>query len=283
MCVDYRALNKITVKNRYPLPRIDDLFDRLQGASYFSSFDLSQGYHQIRLSDSDVPKTAFNTPLGHFEFRVLSFGLTNAPATFQSVMNGIFGHLPFCLVYLDDILVFSKTLDEHKAHLKEVLELIRSHKLFCKLSKCYFLKRELEYLGHLVGERGIRVNPKKVEAVNQFPRPTTVSELRSFLGLANYFRKFIPKYASVAAPLTRQTGKNATLEWDQACDTAFAELKRLLTIAPVLALPDPDKSFVIESDASIVGIGAVLLQDGKPVAYESRKLCPAEKNYTTTE
>ena len=270
MCIDYRALNKITIKNRYPLPRIDDLFDRLQGAQYFSSFDLSQGYHQIRMTDEDVPKTAFNSPVGHFEFCVLSFGLTNAPATFQTVMNGIFGSTPFCLVYLDDILVFSKTLEEHRVHLRTALELIRENQLYCKLSKCSFLKRELEYLGHLISAEGLRVNPKKVAALTKFPRPQVTTELRSFLGMANYFRKFIKNYATIAAPLSSQTGKNAVLTWPPECEAAFVEVKRLLTSAPVLALPDPDKTFVIESDASITGIGAVLLQDEKPVAYESR-------------
>ena len=283
MCIDYRAINKITVKNRYPLPRIDDLFDKLQGAQYFSSFDLSQGYHQIRMTDEDIPKTAFNTPQGHFEFLVLSFGLTNAPATFQTVMNGIFGSVPFALVYLDDILVFSKTEAEHLEHLRHVLGLIRENQLYCKLSKCSFFQRELEYLGHLVGAQGVRVNPAKVTAVEQFPRPKNVSELRSFLGLANYFRKFIRDYAKIAAPLTGQTGKNHILQWDGASDQAFKLVKKRLTEAPVLALPNPDKTYVVETDASVVGLGAVLLQDGMPIAYESRKLTSAERNYTTTE
>ena len=283
MCIDYRAINKITVKNRYPLPRIDDLLDKLQGSKCFSSLDLSQGYHQIRITDEDIPKTAFNTHMGHYEFRVLSFGLTNAPATFQSVMNKIFGHLDFCLVYLDDILIFSQNEEEHRKHLEEVLSLVQKEKLYCKLSKCSFLQKELEYLGHIVSSDGIKVNPKKIEAVKAFPRPSNVSELRSFLGLANYFRKFIKDYARIAAPLTAQTGKNAHLNWCSKCECAFRTLKQRLSEAPVLALPDPSKTFVIESDASVEGIGAVLLQDGHPVAYESRKLSGAERNYTTTE
>ena len=283
MCVDYRALNKITVKNRYPLPRIDDLFDRLQGAKFFTSFDLSQGYHQIRMSDEDVPKTAFNTPMGHFEFRVLSFGLTNAPATFQTVMNGIFGGLPYATVYLDDILVFSKTEEEHAEHLRTVLELIRQHKLYVKLSKCSFLKEEVEYLGFLVGANGVRVNPAKVKAVMEFPTPTTVSELRSFLGLTNYFRKFIQSYATVAAPLTAQTGKGNVLHWTDECRQAFEQIKALLADAPTMVLPDRTKTYEVVTDASIVGLGAGLLQDGHPIAFESRKLSKAERNYTTTE
>ena len=283
MCIDYRALNKITVKNRYPLPRIDDLLDKLQGSKFFSSLDLSQGYHQIKITDEDVPKTAFNTHIGHFEFRVLSFGLTNAPATFQTVMNGIFGGLRYCLVYLDDILIFSNSEKEHREHLRAVLQLVREHRLYCKLSKCAFLQKEVEYLGHIVSHEGIKVNPKKIEAVNAFPRPQTVSELRSFLGLANYFRKFIENYARIASPLTKQTGKNVHVDWTPECEAAFRALKHKLCNAPVLALPDPDKTFVIESDASIEGLGAVLLQDGRPVAYESRKLSSAERNYTTTE
>ena len=189
MCVDYRALNKLTVKNKYPLPRIDDLLDQLQGATVFSSLDLTSGYHQIRITPEDVPKTAFNTPFGHYEFRVLSFGLTNAPATFQAVMNDIFGPYlgKFVLVYLDDILVFSKTPDEHAEHLKLVLQLLRDHLLSAKRSKCHLNTPELEFLGHIVGADGIRVDPKKTAVVKNWAVPSNVSEMRSFLGLTKAF------------------------------------------------------------------------------------------------
>ena len=184
MCIDYRALNKITVKNRYPLPRIEDLFDELQGAQYFTSLDLAQGYHQIRIPPEDVPKTAFRTPLGHFQFKVLCFGLTNAPATFQRQMNSLFAALlgKHVLVSLDDILIFSKTKEEHMAHLAEVLEILRRHNFYATLSKCHFLQGELEYLGHIVGRDGIRVDPRKVKAVQDWEPKKTVHGIRSFLG-----------------------------------------------------------------------------------------------------
>ena len=284
MCIDYRALNKVTIKNRYPLPRIDDLFDKLQGAKYFTSLDLAQGYHQIRIPDEDVPKTAFRTPLGHFQFKVLSFGLTNAPATFQAAMNKVFQHLgKFCLVYLDDILIFSKTEEEHLDHLKQVLDLLRANKYYAKISKCHFMKDELEYLGHIVGRDGIRVDPRKVKAVNDWPTPTDIHKVRSFLGLANYFRKFMLGYATVVAPLTSLTRKDVPFHWTPKCQESFERVKVMLTTAPVLQLPDPTLPYEVICDASIVGVGAVLMQAGRPVAFESRKLTPAEVRYTTTE
>ena len=285
MCVDYRALNKLTVKNRYPLPRIEDLFDMLQGAQYLSSLDLAQGYHQIRISEEDVPKTAFRTPMRHFEFRVLCFGLTNAPATFQSAMNAVFKPFigRFVAVYLDDILIFSKTKEEHLAHLRLVLETLAKHKLYATISKCKFFQHELEYLGHLVGRDGLRVDPRKVQAVKEWPEPQNVHKLRSFLGLANYFRRFMEGYSTIVSPLTNLTKKDVQWDWSPKCQEAFEKVKTLLTEAPVLKLPDPDKPFEVICDASIVGVGAVLMQEGRPVAYESRKLSPAEVRYTTTD
>jgi hypothetical protein len=205
MCIDYRALNKLTVKNRYPLPRIDDLFDQLRGAQYFSSIDLAQGYHQIRIPPEDVPKTAFRTPIGHFQFKVLCFGLTNAPATFQQVMNQIFRHQvgKFVLVYLDDILIFSKTREEHLQHLDAVLQVLKQHQFYARLHKCFFLQREIEYLGHIVGNGGIKPDPRKAKAVNDRPVPTNLHELRQFPGLANYFRKYMAGY-SISGGSTRR-------------------------------------------------------------------------------
>ena len=180
MCIDYRALNKITLKNRYPIPRIDDLFDQLQGAKYFSAIDLAQGYHQIHIPPEDVPKTVFRTPLGHFQFKVLGFGLTNAPATFQQVMNDVFKHHigQFVLVYLDDILIFSRSREEHLQHLDKVLQILQNHKLYARLHKCKFFLEELEYLGHIVGKGGIKPDPRKVQEVQQWPEPTNLHELR---------------------------------------------------------------------------------------------------------
>ncbi len=285
MVIDYRALNKLTIKNRYPLPRIDDLFDQLAGSRVFSSLDLAQGYHQIRISKEDVPKTAFRVPFGHYQFKVLSFGLTNAPATFQGVMNRIFQQYlgKFVLVYLDDILVFSKTQEEHLEHLRKVFEILRENKLFAKLTKCHFAKSELEYLGHVVGKDGIKVDPRKIETVATWARPNDVSQLRSFLGLSNYFRRFIQGYSTLVAPLTHLTRKDVKYIWTEQCQESFEGVKYALTHAPVLSLPIFGERFEVICDASLLGIGAVLLQKGRPIAFESRKLTPAEKNYTTGE
>ena len=284
MCIDYRALNNITSRNRYPLPNIADLLDRFSGATVFSSLDLASGYHQIRISEEDVPKTAFTTPFGHYEFRVLSFGLTNAPATFQAVMNRLFGHLhQFCVVYLDDILIFSKTPEEHEQHLSAVLQILEREGLYAKLKKCEFNKAELLYLGHIIGRDGIKVDPAKISCIKDWPRPSNVHELRSFLGLANYFRKFVMAFSVRAAALTKLTGKNSKFTWTEACEQSFEGLKQDLTTSPVLASPDLSKPFEVVTDACGEGIGAVLLQEGRPIAFESRKLTDPETRYTTTE
>ena len=285
MCVDYRALNKVTVKNRFPLPRIEDLFDKLRHAKVFTSLDLAQGYHQIRITDADVPKTAFRTPYGHYQWRVLSFGLTNAPATFQRLMNDIFrAHLDkFVLVYLDDILIFSNSMEEHLQHLRTVLRLLRHNKLYAQPAKCQFMQDEVAYLGHIVGRGGLRVDPKKVAAVQEWTVPQDVGQLRSFLGLTNYFRKFLENYSTVVAPLTRMTGKNVQWKWTKECQQAFVRVRNMLVHAPVLVLPDFNKPFTVVTDASDLGLGAVLLQEDHPVAFESRKLSSAEQAYHTSE
>lgn len=290
MCIDYRALNKVTVRNRYPLPRIDQLLDQLSGATVFSSLDLQSGYHLLRIREADVPKTAFRVPCvgpygGSYAYRVLPMGLTNAPATFQNAMNKVFGkHLGrFVCVYLDDILVFSKSRTEHVRHLAIVMDLLRKHRLYCKLSKCSFAQEEVKFLGHIVGKNGVQMDPSKVAVVQAWPQPTTVSELRSFLGLATYFRKFVQGFATLVRPLHLLTKATATWVWTPACEKAFQGVKYALTHAPVLAMPDFKKPFEVICDASLVGIGAVLLQEGRPVAFESRKLIPAEVNYLTTE
>ncbi|MGL5500526.1 MAG: reverse transcriptase/ribonuclease H family protein, partial [Plesiomonas shigelloides] len=285
MCVDYRALNKDTVKNRYPLPRIDDLLDQFAGATISSSLDLAQGYHQIRITPEDVPKTAFRSSIGHFEYKVLPFGLTNAPATFQNVMNDIFRPYlhKFVLVYLDDILVYSRNVEEHKRHLRIVLSTLRAHQFYAKREKCQIGKSELSYLGHIVSKEGLRVDPKKIVAVVDWATPTDVGQLRSFLGLANYFRKFVQGFSLLVAPLTNLTRKGLRWNWTAECEKAFQDVKQALVGAPVLRMPDFAKPFEVVCDASCVGIGAVLLQDGHPIAYESRKLSSAEVNYTTSE
>ena len=287
MVVDYRALNAITVKNKFPLPRIDDLFDKLQGATVFSSIDLTAAYNQIRITPEDVPKTAFRTPFGLYNWRVLCFGLSNAPATFQAVMNRVLAPFldRFVLVYLDDIIIFSNTPEEHLVHLKAVLTRLRAEKLYVKMSKCTFRRPELEWLGHIVGRDGLRTNPAKVAALADYPAPRTLTELRSFLGLANFFRRFVQGYASLVAPLTDLLrGAPARLiEWGPVQATTFAAVKRALTSAPVLTLPDPELPYEVVTDASLNGTGGLLLQEGRPLAFLSRKFSPAERNYTTGE
>jgi hypothetical protein len=284
---DWRALNNITVKNRYPLPRIDETLDRLVGAKIFTSLDLNSGYFQIRISEEDAHKTAFTTPHGQYEFKVLGQGLANSPATFQSVMNRIFApHLfKFCVVYLDDIMVYSKTPEEHYEHLRSVLQILREQKLYAKSSKCSFNKPEVKFLGHIVGRDGLKVDPAKCEVVRDWPKPIDATQVRQFIGLTNYFRKFIKDYSSIAAPLMDLTRKDTDFAatWTDIHDRAFEGLKTAMTTAPVLTIPDCNKPFELISDASLLGTGAVLLQNGHVVAYTSKKFIPAEKNYTTTE
>ena len=285
LCVDYRALNSITIKNRCTIPRIDDLLDAVSGSQYFTSLDLTSGYHQILISEEDRPKTAFRTPFGHFQFKVLIEGLTNAPATFQTVMNSIFAPYikKFVVVYIDDILIFSKTEAEHQAHVRLVLDILRREKLFATEAKSKFAQTEIQYLGHIVNAQGIRPDPKKVSAVQSWPVPKNVHDVRSFLGLCNYFRKFIAHYSSIAVPLTNLTKKSVGWDWTGRCQDAFEKLKRSLIEAPLLRTPDEKKPYDVITDASDYGLGAVLLQEGRPIAYESRKLNSAELNYTVTE
>lgn len=290
MCIDYRALNKVTVRDRYPLPRIDDLMDKLTGCTVFSSLDLQSGYHQIRITEQDVPKTAFLTPMGQYQFKVLCFGLSNAPATFQRVMNEIFQPYigKFVLVYLDDILIMSRTPEEHEHHLRLVLQKLREHKLYAKLSKCDFNRAELKFLGHIVGKHGVAVDPDKIATIANWPVPKTVKELQSFLGLANYFRRFVKHYSTVVAPLTDLVaGKNAAAytwsQWKEPELQAFHAIKAALSTAPVLALPDMSQPFEVHADASVKGTGGVLMQNGRVIAYTSQKFNKAEFNYTTTE
>ncbi|KAJ9534185.1 hypothetical protein QJQ45_007005 [Haematococcus lacustris] len=294
MCIDYRPLNRLTIKNKYPLPRLDTLLDRLHGAKVFSKLDLRQGYHQIRVAPEDIHKTAFRTRYGHFEFTVLPFGLCNAPATFQRLMNDVLHDLldDCVLVYLDDILIFSRTPQEHIAHLRRVLDLLRKHKLYAKLSKCEFGMDQTAFLGHVVSASGIACDPAKVAAVQSWPIPTTVHEVRSFLGLANYYRRFVKDFSTIAAPLTALTradghDKQGVVAWGQAQQSAFDALKQALVSAPVLIAPDPSQPYTLRCDASSIGIGAVLSQGTgsaeRVVAYHSRKLLPAERNYPTHE
>ncbi|KAL0559513.1 hypothetical protein IC582_004126 [Cucumis melo] len=283
LCIDYRELNKVTVKNRYPLPRIDDLFDQLQGATVFSKIDLRSGYHQLRIRDSDIPKTAFRSRYGHYEFIVMSFGLTNAPAVFMDLMNRVFKDFQdsFVIVFIDDILIYSKTEAEHEEHLHQVLETLRANKLYAKFSKCEFWLKKVTFLGHVVSSEGVSVDPAKIEVVTNWPRPSTVSEIRNFLGLAGYYRRFVEDFSRIASLLTQLTKKETPFVWSPACESSFQELKQKLVTAPVLTVPDGLGSFVIYSDASKKGLDCVLMQQGKVVAYASRQLKSHEQNYPT--
>ncbi|KAL0543549.1 hypothetical protein IC582_018647 [Cucumis melo] len=283
LCIDYRELNKVTVKKRYPLPRIDDLFDQLQGATVFSKVDLRSGYHQVRIKEEDVPKTAFRSRYGHYEFIVMSFGLTNAPAVFMDLMNRVFREFldTFVIVFIDDILIYSKTEAEHEEHLRMVLQTLRDNKLYAKFSKCEFWLKQVSFLGHVVSKAGVSVDPAKIEAVTGWTRPSTVSEVRSFLGLAGYYRRFEENFSRIATPLTQLTRKGVPFVWRKACEDSFQNLKQKLVTAPVLTVPDGSGSFVIYSDASKKGLGCVLMQQDKVVAYASRQLKSHEQNYRT--
>jgi hypothetical protein len=290
MCIDTRALNAQTIPIRTPIPRQDMLFDRLHGACVFSTLDLQSGFHQIRINEADVPKTAFLTPFGQYHFKVLSFGFCNSPATFQAMMNKTFAPLLYkgVLVYLDDILIYAKTREEHDRLLEEVLQILEKNQFYARLSKCEFEKDSLKYLGHIISKDGISVDPIKTQVVQNWPQPSSVKQVRSFLGLANYFRKFLKGYATMAAPLTTLTRKDvkwSSTTWNANCQKAFDEIKQALLTAPCLALMDftnPGDLKLI-TDASITGIGAVLTQNGRPVAFESKKLTEAEVKWTTTE
>ncbi|KAA0046287.1 ty3-gypsy retrotransposon protein [Cucumis melo var. makuwa] len=283
LCIDYRELNKVTVKNKYSLPRIDDLFDQLQGATVFSKNYLRSGYHELRIKDGDVPKTAFRSRYGHYEFIVMSFGLTNAPAVFMDLMNKVFREFldTFVIMFIDDILIYSRTEAEHEEHLRIVLQTLRDNKLYAKFSKCEFWLKQVSFLGHVVSKAGVSVDPAKIEAVTGWTRPSTVSEVRSFLGLAGYYRRFVENFSRIATPRTQLTRKGAPFVWSKACEDSFQNLKQKLVTAPVLTVPDGSGSFVIYSDASKKGLGCVLMQHGKVVAYASRQLKSHEQNYPT--
>ena len=288
-CIDYRVLNNSTIKNRYALPLADDCFDRARGARWFSKLDLHSGFWQIRLAEQSAAMTAFRTRFGHYEYTVLPMGLCNAPGTFMHVMNSVFRKQldRFMLVFLDDIFIYSSTEEEHISHLREVLEVLRREKLYLKPSKCEWMLPEVEFLGHRIGRDGLAVDPHKVDAVKQWPTPTNVSELRSFLGLAGYYRRFLEQYSKVALPLTELTKDEVEWKWDEAEKGAFEQLKAMLTHAPVLRLADPELPYVIHCDASGYAIGACLMQDHgnglQPVSYISAKMKPAETRYAPHE
>jgi len=287
-CIDYRRLNHVTIKDAYPLPRIDESLDQLSGSKWFSCLDLSSGYWQVEVEDADRPKTAFVTRGGLYEYKVMPFGLCNAPATFErlieTVMAGL--HWKICLIYLDDIIVVGKTFEDMINNLDKVLGRLAEYSLKLKPRKCQLFRAEVEYLGHLISKDGIKTDPKKTECIQNWPEPKCVKDIRSFLGLCSYYRRFIYKHAEIAKPLHQLTEKNRQFVWTKECSNAFIALKDALVSAPVLSYPDFTQPFILDTDASDFAVAAVLSQtiDGqeRPIAYASRSLNKCERKYCVT-
>jgi hypothetical protein len=271
------------VKNNYPLTRIDLLFDQLIGAQVFLNIDLHSWYHQIKIHEEDIPKTAFSTRYGLYEYLVMSFGLTNAPTHFMYLMNSVFMDEldKFVVVFIDDILVFSKSRKEHEEHLRIVLQWLRDHQLYAKFSKCKFWLTEVQFLGQMVSSEGISMDLSKVREVLDWKPPRTMHQVRSFLGLAGYYHRFIANFSKIAKPITDLLMKEEKFVWNAEHNEAFWSLKKLLTTSPVLAQPDITMSFDVYCDASGTGLGCALMQEGRVIAYSSHQLRPHEEHYPT--
>jgi hypothetical protein len=252
----------------------------MKGAKIFSKIDLRSGYHQLKIRAEDVPKTAFTMRYGLYEFLVMSLGLTNAPAYFMNLMNKVFMEYldQFVVVYIDDILVYSLNEETHEDHLRLVLQKLRDNQLYAKFSKCDFWLKEVAFLGHILTNGGIKVDPRKISEILNWKQPKDASKIRSFLGLAGYYRRFIEGFSKLVKPLTSLLEKGKEFKWDEACQKCFEELKKRLTTAPILVMPDIHKGFDVYCDASHLGLGCVLMQEGKVIAYASRQLRKHEKN-----
>lgn len=289
LVIDFRKLNEKTIGDAYPLPNISDILDQLGKARYFSCFDLASGFHQIPMEPRDALKTAFNTPSGHFEYKQMPFGLKNAPATFQRLMDNVLSGLQgnVCFVYLDDIVIYAQSLEEHKQKLNHIFTRLREAGLSLQPDKCNFFKRELTYLGHIISDEGVKPNPEKLKAVEEYPVPKNVKQIKQFLGLVGYYRRFIKNFSELAQPFISLLRKNIPFKWESRQQINFERLKQSLLNQPILQYPDFDKEFLLTTDASDEGIGAILSQgqvgNDLPVAYASRTLNKAERNYDTTE
>jgi hypothetical protein len=280
--MDYDSLNEVTITNKYPLPRIDDLFDQLKGACVFSKIDLRFGYHQLKIPVSDIPKTAFITRYGLYEYTVMSFGLINALAYFMYLMNKVFMEYldKFVVVFIDDILIFSKNEEEHD-DLCLVLQKLRENQLYARHNKCEFWLKELSFLGHIISEGGSSVDTSKVKDVLSWKTPQNVSDIRSFLGLAGYYRRFIEGFSKISKPMIELLAKCNAFEWMPRHETNFQELKKILTMTSVLNMPDMEKPFSIYCDSSSQSLGCLLMQDSHVVAYASWQLRKHEEKYPT--
>jgi hypothetical protein len=271
LCMDYCALNEVIIKNKYPLPRIDDLFDQLCGACVFSKINLRSGYHHLKIRECDIPKFAFVSRYGRYEYTVMSFGLTNAPTYFMCLMNNVFLDFldKFVVVLIDDILVYSRSEEEHEEHLRLVLQKLQHHRLYAKLSKCEFWLKQVAILGHIVSNGGIYVDPSKIQDVLSWNMPTSVGDIRSFLGFTGYYRRFIEGFSRISKPTTELLQKDKKLKCSPTCEASFQELKKRMTTGPVLVMPNLEKPFSIYCDVSGQGLGCVLMHDGHVVAYAS--------------
>ncbi|KAG1135610.1 hypothetical protein G6F37_012421 [Rhizopus arrhizus] len=282
-CVDFRKLNAVTVKDKFPIGNLNELLDKLHGCKYLSTIDLKSGFWQIPMDPRDAHKTAFIANGALYQFKVLPFGCVTGPNSFSRFMHGVIQNLPRVMVYLDDVICFSRTKEEHEQDLRALLQRLSEYNLKISVKKCRFFKKEVKYLGFIVSSNGIRSDPEKIEAIKEWPTPTTVKALQRFLGFCAFYHRFIKNLSQTAAPMYALLRKDAPFVWSKEADQAFITLKKIIMTLPTLAYPDPHKPYDVHTDASMFGLGAIIVQNGRPVAFASRTLTPAEKNYSTTE